>query len=109
MKREVPVIETPPNSVGGKAHSRTWIANYKQEEKVEGTIRTLMAGLEMHKVKQKLEEMGSSEAKKRWKRMICAGRMIGNTQGTYTNNQQEKRLKIVHNKSTKLNQGSTGC
>jgi hypothetical protein len=54
MKSEVPVIETPPNSVGGKAHGRTWIANYKQEEKVEGTIRTLMAGLKMHKVNQKL-------------------------------------------------------
>jgi hypothetical protein len=109
MESEVRVMETPPNSVGGKAHGRTWIANYKQEEKVEGTILTLMAGLKRHKVNQKHEEMGSSKEKRRWKRMVCAGRMIGNTQGTYTNKQQKKRLKTVHNKSIKLNQGSTGC
>ncbi len=101
MESGVSVMKSSPNSVGSKAHGRTRIANYKQEEKVEGTIRTLMAGLKIHLGNQKHEKRGSSKAKCRWKRMVCAVRMMGNTQGTCKNNQQKKRLKTDDRKSTK--------
>jgi len=80
-----------------------------QGRKVEWIVWTMMACLKIPKDKQKHEEIGSKEGTRRRKRMVYAGRMIGITQGTCTKKQQKKRLKTVHNKLTKLSQGSASC
>ncbi len=60
------------------------------------------------------------DKKKRWEKSANDGKAVenkeqsgvevkGTNQGTCTNKQQKKRMKTVHKKSTKLNQGSTGC
>jgi hypothetical protein len=69
----------------------------------------MMACLQIPKDKQEQSEIASSERTRKKKRMVDAGSMIGNNQGTSTNKQQKKRWKTVHRKSIELCEGSTGC
>jgi hypothetical protein len=51
----------------------------------------MMACLQIPKDKQEQSEIASSERTRKRKRMVDAGSMIGNNQGTSTNKQQKKR------------------
>jgi hypothetical protein len=69
----------------------------------------MMACLQIPKDKQKQYEIASSEGTRKRKRMVDAGSMSGNNQGTSTNKQQKKPWKTVHRRSIELCEGFTGC
>ncbi len=74
-----------------------------------GTSITRVARLKIDRDNKVQWEMSANDEKAMRNKDQSGVEVMGTYQGTYTNKQQKKRLKTVHKKSAKLNQGSTGC